>query len=597
VRARLTLRTRLLLSFVLVMGVPLLIVSTLTNALYTGTVVRMTIDQKRELLLASVEEIGLRRGEAEQVSNQILLNDTFQSSLRDPAPEAAEMDLLRTKAFNKLLFSLQAPTSLAGVLIMDRGGRTYQSSSSFGSRDTLPLLEELTAEPAFQSSRGRNIWISLPSNVLTASLEKREMQVPYLYLLRRINDVKRTRHEIGTLVLQFPYATMAAALDRTSRGPGEYAILADGGGRVLARSGGSDGIGEPLPPALAAAWGSLMGHNEPSATLSGDAGITQFHRLPDADWTVIQYTPRSNFYARFRQVQFITFGVLALFLAAALLASYLLSREITQPITHLSGVIRAFGHGRIDARVSSDREDEIGRLEGAFNTMAEDIRSLLKRIDEEHVQRRKLELTMLEYQINPHFLYNILDSVNWMAQKAGQPEIGALVTALARFFRIGLSGGRDYISVAEELEHARNFLIICQARSRDGFRYAVECEDGVSRCRTLKILLQPVIENALKHGLDGSQPGGLVTVRCRADGDDVLFSVTDNGRGIPEPTLARIRDTLARGLDADASEDGIGLTNLQQRVRLGYGDGYGVAIESVGGGGTTVLIRIPRTNV
>jgi two-component system, sensor histidine kinase YesM len=593
-RAPLTLRMRLLLYFTLVMGVPLLLVSTLTNVLYTRSVVRMTIDQKQELVLASLEEIGLHRREAEQVSNQILMNEGFQSVLRDPVPVDAEEDLLRTKAFIKLLYSLQAPTSLNGVLIVDENGRTYQSSTEYGSIGMLPLLSELMAEPSFRASMGRNIWISWPRNVLTVSHEKRDVDVPYLYLLRRINDVKRTRHQIGTLVVQIPYAAIAAALDRTSRGPGEYGILTDGNGRVLARSGGSAGIGGPLEDGLLQAQRSFMASGASSVSAQDASGIMQLHRLPDADWTVIQYTPRTNLYARFRQIQLITLAVLFLFLAAALLTSYLLSREITQPITHLSVVIRAFGHGRIDARVSSDRGDEIGMLEDAFNTMAEDIKSLLTRIDEEHVQRRKLELNMLEYQINPHFLYNILDSINWMAQKAGQPEIGALVTALARFFRIGLSGGRDFISVGEELEHARNFLIICQMRYKDCFQFTVAADEALARCLTLKILLQPVIENTIKHGFDKNRPGGIVHVSCRSDGKDIVFTVTDNGRGISPDDLAGIQARLARGAETDSSDGGIGLSNLHQRVRLNYGECYGVSIASTRGSGTTVTIRIPR---
>jgi two-component system sensor histidine kinase YesM len=304
--------------------------------------------------------------------------------------------------------------------------------------------------------------------------------------------------------------------------------------------------------------------------------------------------PAENLLGPSRRMQRITAVLIALFLASAIALAIMLSRSITGPIGRLSETMRRFGSGELRLRSGRTRGDEIGRLQESFDHMAGEIEQLLAAVGEEHRRRRKLELDVLEEQINPHFLYNILDSLNWMAQRAGQQELGEMVAALARFFRIGLSGGRDVIPVVDELEHARNYLVLSRMRFRDCFRFGFEVEDGVERLRTPKIVLQPLIENAISHGLDKAARDGEVRVRCWTDDGDLLFSVQDNGRGIAPDALAEIRRRLERGEGEPEYEGGIGLLNVSQRIRLHYGDGYGLAIESAPGRGTTVTVRMPR---
>jgi two-component system sensor histidine kinase YesM len=238
--------------------------------------------------------------------------------------------------------------------------------------------------------------------------------------------------------------------------------------------------------------------------------------------------------------------------------------------------------------------DEIGHLQASFNKMAEDINNLLDKNAEENKQLRLMELNMIEYQINPHFLYNSLDSINWMAHKAGNEDIEEMVTALARFFRVGLSKGKEFYKIGDELEHVRQYLLINKIRFKDCFDFSVEAGPEVLEYSTIKIILQPIVENAIKYGIDKSGTNGFIRVNVKLEENSVLFEVSDNGAGIPGERLNAIQKVLTKHTQiVDSSLNGFGLLNVNQRIWMQFGEGYGIIIDSVVGIGTIVHIRIP----
>jgi two-component system sensor histidine kinase YesM len=279
-----------------------------------------------------------------------------------------------------------------------------------------------------------------------------------------------------------------------------------------------------------------------------------------------------------------------------------LSRTISKPIKTLKDTVEMFGKGQLAVRSNISRADEIGHLQVSFNKMADDINNLWARITEENKQRRILELDMLEYQINPHFLYNSLDSINWMARKAGNEDIGEMAMALSRFFRVGLSKGKEYYTVADELEHVRQYLLINKIRYKDCFTYDIQADPEVLSYTTIKIMLQPIVENAIKYGVDKSGTGGCIVVSVKKDGEKLCFTVADNGCGIPRDKLTDIQKALAdKVLPDDDSENGFGLYHVNQRIWLHYGNGYGITLHCAQMEGLIVrvcipLIRIPEIN-
>ena len=279
-----------------------------------------------------------------------------------------------------------------------------------------------------------------------------------------------------------------------------------------------------------------------------------------------------------------------------ILASMLISYKISQPIKRLEKQMKKVENG--DFNISVDKnfnaeekgEDEVRQLSKAFNMMVAKIKTLMDQIITEQEEKRKSELKALQAQINPHFLYNTLDSIIWMNENQNYEGVTVMVSALAMLFRISLSKGNEVISVADELEHARSYLTIQKIRFKDKFDYYIEIEPELKTARTLKLILQPIIENAIYHGISPLNEKGIIIISVKSEGENILFQVSDNGYGI-EPKILK---ELLNQESTSYHSGGVGLKNVNERIKLYYGEKYGIEIMSEVDVGTTVSIRIPR---
>ncbi|KPL90220.1 hypothetical protein SE18_08205 [Herpetosiphon geysericola] len=284
----------------------------------------------------------------------------------------------------------------------------------------------------------------------------------------------------------------------------------------------------------------------------------------------------------------------------SIVAAWRISKGIYIPIKKLHDVTTTIARHDLEALVIADNADEITELGLSFNIMVGKIKELLDAKLEEHENLKKAELRVLQAQINPHFLYNTLDAIIWMAESKRTAQIVELVSALSRFFRITLSKGRDWITVRDEIAHIESYLAIQKIRYRDILDYQIDIPEETRSGEMLKLTLQPLVENALYHGIKNKRNGGTIVVRGRWLADDRLqIEVADNGIGMTPERLAQIRELLAAGNLWVAGampivEDGYGISNVNQRIKLYYGPEYGLAIESTYGRGTCVSLIIPQ---
>lgn len=281
---------------------------------------------------------------------------------------------------------------------------------------------------------------------------------------------------------------------------------------------------------------------------------------------------------------------LAAVVSAALIAAgvaLMLTGLITRPLKVLEKAMLRVRHGDMDVTMREDGFTEIQLISSSFNDMLSRLKELMQQIVEEQEKKRLYELNALQAQINPHFLYNTLDSIIWMEERGRNAEAIKMVSALARLFRISISKGRTEITVREEIEHVRNYLIIQKMRFKDKFEYDIQAEDEVLPLRTLKLILQPLAENALNHAIDETLDEQLhLSIAARREGDMLCFIIEDDGVGIPEEKL----NTL---LTLPPGRSGIGLKNVHERIQLTYGKAYGLSLESREDEGTRVTIRLP----
>ncbi len=253
----------------------------------------------------------------------------------------------------------------------------------------------------------------------------------------------------------------------------------------------------------------------------------------------------------------------------------------------------AAGGGDFRIRAVKTGPEEIEVLNKSFNQMVEKIGNLVEDIHTEELNLRAAELRVLQEQINPHFLYNTLDNIIWLAESKKTDEVVMMVSSLSTFFRTSLSKGREFVSVKEETEHIRSYLEIQQFRYRDILDYEIAIPEEYYGYEVIKLTLQPLVENALYHGIKNKRGKGHITVSAERCADVLIFKVKDNGIGMDKQRLAEVCAMLKEDGNTKKENDGFGLFNVNQRIQLHYGTEYGLKVQSTYGEETEVWVRIP----
>ncbi len=276
-----------------------------------------------------------------------------------------------------------------------------------------------------------------------------------------------------------------------------------------------------------------------------------------------------------------------------LAVSLRISRKMTDPITELCDATEQFAGGDFSVRFRESGNDELATLGESFNSMVQEISELIEGIRVEQKNAKDAELKLMQAQINPHFLYNTLDAIMWLTEAGENRQAVEMISSLSNFFRTTLSKGRDWITVAEEESHIQSYLEIQQFRYQDILNYEIEIPDDMKDFYLMKLMLQPIVENALYHGIKNKRDGGQIRVSGKKEGTDLVFTVADDGIGMTDEELNRFRQLIS-GEITDESSHGFGIANVQSRIRLNYGEQYGITAESIYGEGSTITVRIPQ---
>jgi two-component system, sensor histidine kinase YesM len=299
--------------------------------------------------------------------------------------------------------------------------------------------------------------------------------------------------------------------------------------------------------------------------------------------------------ARFTKLVILYLILLPCVVAFSFAAAWIISVSIYIPIKKLHDVTTTITKNDLQALVTSHNVDEITELGMSFNIMIGKIRQMLQSKIKEQETLKKAELKALQAQINPHFLYNTLDTIVWMAQANKTSQVIDIVQALSNFFRIALSKGQDWITIDQEIEHIRCYLTIQKLRYQDILDYKIEVDDVILSGTILKLTLQPLVENALYHGIKNKRGGGTIIIRARcAERDQVMLEIIDDGVGFTPYKLSRIQSSLADEMsEIKFSDSGFGLENVHKRIQLYYGKQYGLTVQSKYQEGTRVTVTIP----
>jgi len=405
---------------------------------------------------------------------------------------------------------------------------------------------------------------------------------------------QRITHEvIGFIVIDLDDAAVGRAVDSRAIGEtGRFYVADADGSPIFSPTSGEAG---QLPDAR-----SVIAHAD-RHMIDSSHGRPKFIfavESPRTGWNIVGYVPLQEIVKEANAIRQMIIVSVILCIVFTITLHFFISSRLIKPVQLLKNKMQLAASDYLEAKVVVTGKDEIANLSSNFNIMLEKIKGLLDQSIKEHEEMKKAELRTLQAQINPHFLYNTLDSIVWMAEAGRNRQVILLVESLSKLFRISLSKGRDWISVEKELEHVHSYLVIQQMRYRDILDYEIDVDPALRRFDILKMTLQPIVENAIYHGIKNKRGKGLVRiVGSRTPDHELLLTVEDNGAGMSTEMLETLRRNLERQQPPEQTgkevSGGFGLHNVERRIRLYYGERCGVTVESTAGIGTKVIIRIP----
>lgn len=317
----------------------------------------------------------------------------------------------------------------------------------------------------------------------------------------------------------------------------------------------------------------------------------------NAGWKILYAVPLATLTKELNSIKLFVMIAILVSLLLSVPLMLVLSSFLTAPIKKLLQSMRRFQNGHFDEKVEVRFRDEIGLLSRGYNTMVGNIKTLVDEVYVLRLKEQEAELKALQSQINPHFLYNMLDTIFWEAESAGQDKISEMVINLSRLFRLSLNRGKSFTNVAKEKELIQLYLSLQQMRFRSKLRYSIDIPDTMDNYVILKLSLQPFIENALVHGIERKREGGSVSIAGSLEGNMLHFVIEDDGIGMDEATIARITDIQEEtDVHTEAHTGGYAVANVIQRFRLYYKDQFNIHYSSQSGKGTRVEIVIPVTS-
>lgn len=421
--------------------------------------------------------------------------------------------------------------------------------------------------------------------------ENSNFQYAWVISLSRSVELTSLGHTSqGVLLVDMNYSAIEQVFDKANdRNPG-YIYLMDGNGEI---------IYHPKQKALYA--GMAKENNRMAAsyedgthmeTFEGEERAVVVKTIGYTGWKIVNVTPVSEFFQNTIHIGFFMIMIATVTIFLILFGNMFISERVTQPLRKLEESIQYLEEGSLDeGKIYIGGSHEIRHLGETISLMVKRLKGLMDRMVREQEEKRRSELDALQSQINPHFLYNTLDSVVWMVECEQYRDAIAMIKALAKLFRISLSKGSSIITIRDEMTHAQNYMDIQQMRYRNKFSVSMEIEPVLYDCITIKLIVQPILENAIYHGMEYMDGDGEIRVHGYEKDGDIYIDISDNGMGIPKDMIDNLLVDKSR---PRGKGSGIGIWNVNQRIILYFKGDYGLSIRSELDEGTTVTIHLPK---
>ncbi len=577
-----SIRFKLLYSFVAVILLPLFTLGVLGPYISAGTVEAEITKHTAQLIQQVSKNVELSITKMEGIASIVAENPDVRAFFGvDTSPftrtNAAEaLTLLGTVS--------RANAEIAGILLVNLRDQSLSNEMMRVSRD--PLQEESWYRKATQNPKTIQLLPRPVGRNLRNTLEYSADDV--VSIVKAVLD-PRTGSCSGVVLIDMKLEVVRDIFKDLTVGLGGFLFIEDPKGEI---------VYAPVNDVVYRVRTEWL--SSPSA-----AGVSVTRKIRGADYQIIAkgsvYTgwktvgvfPRNEIMRQVGAIRYYSLIIGGVTVIFAFLASIFFSGSIARPVIKLRALMKEAEEGNLAVRFEGKQEDEIGHLGKSFNAMIEELQKLIDMVYREQQSKREAELRILQEQIKPHFLYNTLDTIQWMAQDHGAEDIVRIVSALTSLFRIGLSKGKEMIRVSDEMEHVKSYLIIQKARYEDKFDFRLRVEEEVLPLMVLKLTLQPLVENAIYHGIKERRGHGIIEVQAMRRDGSLVLRVSDDGVGMTAEKLACIRALLSKAPEEIPGRDGYGISNVNERIQLSFGRKYGLAFQSEPGKGTTVEVLHP----
>lgn len=575
----LSIRYKLLLYFLVLILLPILTIGLLTNVIFSDTLENTAMESTVQMISQANVNIETKIKSMANIMDIVIRHPQVLEFLRARTAGDPEMKAITESTVRSFLAGItENNKDIEGIALVS-------ASDSFLSNELYKVLQDpLTEEEWYKASIAEKGGFTLAGSPIGRKItEYKKVSADEIITLTKAIIDPSNGSIIGVILMDLNLNPLKEMLKNIKLGKVGFIYIV-----------GSDG--EPLyspvnkiVPRVRNNW-----FEDPSGVFTKYIRNQRFQFIytisPYTKWKVVGVFSLNETLKDVADIRYYTLIILLLVTLVAISISVIFSSSIAKPIGKLRSLMKKAESGDLSVVFDVRYNDEIGQLGRSFNAMIAEIKNLIDVVYKEQKSKREAELRTLQSQIKPHFLYNTLGAVYWMAKDSGASDVMQMVSALTNLFRIGLSKGNEVISLAEEIEHVRSYLVILKIRYAEMLDYDISVDESLKSLLVQKLILQPIVENAVYHGIKEKGGPGRIEVSVRKTEEFLLLTVKDDGVGISGEALQAINSALE---DGNKEKSGYGIFNVNERIRLSYGKDYGVNLWSTLGKGTTVEIRHP----
>ncbi|WP_214630882.1 cache domain-containing sensor histidine kinase [Paenibacillus agaridevorans] len=575
-------RSKIMLIYMPLLLLPLFVLGYAANAIYSKAIIHQTTQSFTDNSALIIDRLNGMLTNAESSANMLALNLNRILGAPKPVAEDETYDLPRYNAVTtELALALVVFPDVESIAFVDHAGRIYGSDVWMeGYKDTVLASQ---AYETIMATNGVNKWLPMEKRHYLS----KDTNKPVLTLGKHLYDIGSGNH-LGILFLNVREDTLSSVLkEMKGTSAGQYFIVNQQG--FVVSSPDKEKLLQPVESEHVQAWVKTHYDSTDIQVIDGEQQLLAIRSFPQLGWKLVSATSLRSLTAGLESLQWTLLAIALLCSVAAIIGSSYLSNVIALPIVELARSMKGFREGDLNIQLKVATRDEMGYLALGFNEMLRRLKELLENVMREQRQKREYELALIQSQIKPHFLYNTLDVIYALSTMGRNTDVQRTTKALADFYRVSLSGGREHIRLEEEIRNVKDYLAIQQIRYSDVFTYEIDIDKSILQVYILKLTLQPLIENAIYHGLKEQTQMGKLLIKGYRSGNRIVIEVADDGVGMSEDQLSR----LFQEDREDAGHSSFGLLNVNNRLKLTYGSQYGLQIESHLGKGTVVWVNVP----